>query len=131
MKILHLTLKKKWFDMIASGEKKEEYREIGPYWGIRFCGGEWYNFEIEVLHNKISLHPEAVKFVNGYRPNSPSFLIECKGIVVDTGKTEWGAVPGQEYFVIKLGKIITDQPAQECDASKDAGGTEAGNKNTI
>ena len=27
-KILHLTLKKKWFDMIASGEKKEEYREM-------------------------------------------------------------------------------------------------------
>jgi hypothetical protein len=26
MRILHLTLKKKWFDMIASGEKREEYR---------------------------------------------------------------------------------------------------------
>lgn len=32
MKVLHLTLKKKWFDMIESGEKKEEYREIKPYW---------------------------------------------------------------------------------------------------
>ena len=32
MKTLHLTLKKKWFDMIASGKKKEEYREIKPYW---------------------------------------------------------------------------------------------------
>lgn len=41
MKILHLTLKKKWFDMIASGEKKEEYREIKPYWEKRFiCGYE-------------------------------------------------------------------------------------------
>jgi len=28
MKILEMTLKKKWFDMISSGEKKEEYREI-------------------------------------------------------------------------------------------------------
>ena len=28
MKILHLTLNKKWFDMILLGEKKEEYREI-------------------------------------------------------------------------------------------------------
>ena len=30
MKYLHLTLKKNWFDLILSGEKKEEYREIKP-----------------------------------------------------------------------------------------------------
>ena len=30
MKILNLTLKAKWYDMIESGEKKEEYREIKP-----------------------------------------------------------------------------------------------------
>jgi len=29
---LHLTLTKNWFDLILSGEKKEEYREIKPYW---------------------------------------------------------------------------------------------------
>lgn len=33
---LILPLKKKWFDMIASGEKKEEYREIKEYWRTRF-----------------------------------------------------------------------------------------------
>lgn len=32
MKTLHLTLKKKWFDMTESGEKPEEYREIKEYW---------------------------------------------------------------------------------------------------
>ena len=26
-KTLHLVLKRKWWDMIASGEKKEEYRD--------------------------------------------------------------------------------------------------------
>lgn len=31
-KTLHLNLKKKWFDMILSGEKTEEYREIKGYW---------------------------------------------------------------------------------------------------
>ena len=34
MKVLHLVLKRKWYDMIASGEKIEEYREIKPYWSI-------------------------------------------------------------------------------------------------
>ena len=28
--MLTLPIKKKWFDMIKSGEKKEEYREIKP-----------------------------------------------------------------------------------------------------
>lgn len=31
-KILCLAVSKKWFDLIASGEKREEYREIKPYW---------------------------------------------------------------------------------------------------
>ena len=36
-KTLHLTLKKEWFDMIKSGEKKEEYKDIVPYWTKRLC----------------------------------------------------------------------------------------------
>lgn len=31
-KVLTLTISKKWFDMILSGEKTEEYLEIKPYW---------------------------------------------------------------------------------------------------
>ncbi len=34
--MLTLQIKKKWFDMILSGEKKEEYREIKPYYITRF-----------------------------------------------------------------------------------------------
>jgi len=35
MKLI-LVVKKKWFDMIASGEKTEEYRECKSYWIKRF-----------------------------------------------------------------------------------------------
>lgn len=35
--MLTLPIKKKWFDMILSGEKKEEYREINDYYRVRFC----------------------------------------------------------------------------------------------
>ena len=35
MKTLHLNLKAKWYDMIKSGIKKEEYREIKPFWEKR------------------------------------------------------------------------------------------------
>ena len=36
MKTLTLPLKKKWFDMIKTGVKKEEYRERKDYWFNRF-----------------------------------------------------------------------------------------------
>lgn len=32
---IHLPIKRKWFDMIASGVKKEEYREIKKHWVSR------------------------------------------------------------------------------------------------
>lgn len=86
---LNLTLKKKWFDMILSGEKQEEYREIKPYWVSRLVGKK-YKF---------------VKFTNGYGAHRPSFTIELKGIFRRHGHLAWGA-PIEMVFVIKLGKII-------------------------
>jgi len=61
MKILNLTLKKKWFDMILSGEKKEEYREIKQYWETRlFEYPEIFNVLsnncIECTHRRTSEH---------------------------------------------------------------------------
>jgi len=38
--ILHLTVKKKWFDLIASGDKKIEYREFKSYWEGETHGGK-------------------------------------------------------------------------------------------
>ena len=37
MRILDLPLKKEWYEMIESGIKTEEYREIKPYWIKRLC----------------------------------------------------------------------------------------------
>lgn len=31
-----LTIKRKWLEMIRSGEKKEEYRALSPYYATRF-----------------------------------------------------------------------------------------------
>lgn len=93
MKILHLTLKKKWFDMIASGEKKEEYREIKPYWFKR-------------LRNK---KYDVIKFRNGYAKGAPSMTVELKAMSRGLGIVEWGA-PEYPVFVLHLGDIIKDTP---------------------
>ena len=89
-KTLHLTIKKKWFDMILSGEKTEEYRDIKPYYNIRLIGREY----------------DSVVFRNGYARDAPSLTIELKTIRFGTGKPEWGAEEGKTYFVLLLGKII-------------------------
>lgn len=90
-KIVNMPICKKWFDMILSGEKKEEYREIKDYWLKRLMG------------MSIVTH---VKLINGYGKNMPYLLIEVKKVTVGTGKEEWGAVPGEEYYVLELGEII-------------------------
>lgn len=91
MKILHLTLKKKWFDMIASGEKKEEYREMKPYWEKRLVGKSY----------------DAVSFRNGYTKDAPSMTVEIYWISVAFGKVKWGGDPNNFKYVIKLGKILS------------------------
>jgi hypothetical protein len=35
MEILKIVIKKEWFDEIASGKKKIEYREVKPFWESR------------------------------------------------------------------------------------------------
>ena len=117
MKILHLTLKKKWFDMILSGEKTEEYRELKPHWMDRLThfDNKWHRkyreYAIENLKgNNMQVWKyeyDCIRFTNGYSPNSPSFDIEYTTLSVGNGRSEWGAVDGVEYFVISLGKIIS------------------------
>lgn len=101
MKILHLTLKKKWFDMILSGEKKEEYREIKPYWAKRLL---WTIEESDDEREGFEQY-DAVEFRNGYSKDAPTMLVECKGISVGIGNPAWGA-PEHPVFIIKLGKIL-------------------------
>lgn len=98
MRVLHLTLKRKWFDMIASGEKKEEYREIKPYWISRLHA--WGN----AFDDCRDFY--AIRFKNGYQKNAPTIILESKGIHIGYGRPEWGAEPNKEYYVIKLGEII-------------------------
>jgi hypothetical protein len=105
-RILHLTLKKKWFDMIASGEKKEEYRQDKPYWKDRFVKkGYW--------HSQTCKDFDAVRFKNGYGKNAPVLDVECLGIRLadlDEVQPEWFGsfqdYEGCRVFIITLGKII-------------------------
>lgn len=104
IKILHLNLKRKWYEMISSGEKKEEYREIKTYWTKRFLA----NFD-SIGHGRFE--PEfkefnVIAFKNGYGKNAPTLFVEFKGIKIDEAKPEWSNNWAGDVFVIKLGNAI-------------------------
>lgn len=106
MEILHLTLKKKWFDMIASGEKKEEYREIKPYW-------------IQRLHsnNPPDFAPKKFDFVhfrNGYSANAPELTVRCLGIETGQAKPNWSDGLTGCVYIIKLGDVVPGADKSLC-----------------
>ena len=102
-----LTLKKQWFDMILSGVKTEEYREIKPYWGKRFENyfGKHYDFANRTGARVWNTQKKIVVFRNGYRSDSPTFSAECT-ISEGYGKKEWGAEKGEKYFILTIHRIL-------------------------
>lgn len=114
MKTLHLPLIAKWYKMIESGEKTEEYREIKPYWEKRLVDYKAIKNDIQVIAFKLYVlnkwtDPTVeyskgfthVRFSYGYTKRTMTFEIES--IRIGKGKPEWGA-PEQNVFIIKLGK---------------------------
>lgn len=99
MRILHLTLKKRWFAMIASGEKTEEYRLNKEYWRKRLI--------VEGTHPPIFLEFDRIIFKNGYSKGCPEMEVEVKNLLLRFGKEKWGGDPNNIQFVFCLGKIIS------------------------
>lgn len=86
-KILHLTIKKQYFDLIVSGKKKIEYRHVKPYWTKRFVLKRGYRFYDEI-HIR-----------NGYNRSSPFMKVVFKGIYEDI-------IGSKKCYCIRLGKIL-------------------------
>jgi len=97
--MLILPIKKKWFDMILSGEKKEEYREIKPYYDTRFKNIWSYPAYFSETH--------MIRFRNGYDHTSPSFVAKVS-LRIGTGKTEWGAESGKQYYVLCIHNVCKE-----------------------
>ncbi|MCF0201776.1 MAG: hypothetical protein HUK08_00290 [Bacteroidaceae bacterium] len=117
-KTLYLPLKAKWYKMIESGIKKEEYRELKDFWIKRFCYTKeqvkncdncikhyckrtiekGYNYSGYSVRNF-----QQVQFSYGYTSRTMTFEIDS--IQIGVGKPEWGA-PEKPVFIIKLGERL-------------------------
>ncbi len=85
-KILHLTLHKQFFDAIADGSKRFEYRELKPYWKTRIEKRKY----------------DEIWFKNGYQKHAPFMRVEYLGY----RKTKTKFYPDGCYS-LKLGKILS------------------------
>lgn len=124
--VLNLVVSKQWFDMIAAGEKTEEYRAIKSYWINRLIQAKYGGSD---EYRKVTMHPEFdilisnsklkellekktarfipytyVRFLCGYAKNRPMIEKEIEGITI--GKPKNGLCPGKwldtEFFIIKF-----------------------------
>jgi hypothetical protein len=82
-RVLHLSLERRFFDQIATGQKDLEFRKYTPYWYKRLAD---------------RLFDEIV-FTNGYGNYRPQMRVQCLGITVEE-------TPLGKQFVIRLGRIL-------------------------
>ena len=128
--MLTLPIQKKWYDMILSGEKREEYREIKEYYEIRFqnlfgaitiypfiedysasdttpASIFLHRSEYELLQGEAvpeEIRKEGIQeiiFRNGYSKNSKAIKARCR-LRIGKGRPEWGAEPDKQYYILEI-----------------------------
>lgn len=122
MDTLHLTLKKQWFEKIFCHSKRQEYREIKPYWLKRLydCLGV-SDTQIKAICKQINASPsvwaarglldaygikprkfKSIQFRNGYKSNSPVMRTsDLINITIGRGREDWGA-PDSTCIIIEF-----------------------------
>ncbi|MCH5248366.1 MAG: ASCH domain-containing protein [Lachnospiraceae bacterium] len=85
--MLILPIKKKWFDMLLSGDKLEDYREIKRYWGTRII--KRLSFPLEEIVSVKELLARTLRSLS-----------------IGTGKSEWGEALKTEYYRFRIKSIL-------------------------
>ena len=111
IKILHLPLKARWYDMQECGEKPEEYREITKYWAKRFLKDFPVSWRIAMdmcittrdftaFYDK-EIHPIYTHVCFRYGYTKRCFIHKIDSITIGRGNPEWGAPTDRDVFIIK------------------------------
>ena len=97
--ILQLVLTAHWYDMIANGGKRQEYRDITIYWKTRI--DRW-------TENRKRGKTLVVAFSRGYRKADMFFTVEKVPVVTSLGYApfrQWGE-PDTPHFAIYLAERV-------------------------
>ena len=109
MKTINLVVTKEWFNKILSGSKKEDYREVKPYWNKRLVN------KFGLLHTpplppavpnaNDFLKYDLIKIVNGYGATKPTIIAKFDGVRItkEDEKTDLGIGC---FYAIKVGDFV-------------------------
>ncbi len=112
MKILHLVMKKIYFDQILNGTKKNEIRELRPKSSNRYIEDKFNDNGEAYASPK---HFDLLRLYLGYNKNRPHFDIEVRDAKIyiiedEQGNEETYFVDGIEYISAEieysLGEIV-------------------------
>ena len=113
---LHVVLTGRWYKEHLNG-KREEYREITPYWVQRLCVPEVRTISQQTAKQIVSciLHkgilPVYTRFrnfetmVGHYGYTGRTFEKPVVGIRIGYGRPEWGAPKDRPMFIIEGGEV--------------------------
>jgi len=98
-----------WFDLIRTGEKKEEYREVTTFYRERLCSdsriGAQENGDLFVIVDQWK-GLKVLHLTNGYGHSKPQLWAHIEEITIGRGNPEWGAPVDRDVFIIKLGAVF-------------------------
>lgn len=104
--ILNLTIRRKWLDMIARGEKREEYRAINTR------GSQ--NWQRRIHDAFLADDFATAIFRAGYRLDSPAVLVEIADAVSAPARSEfhpeWGEPLYAPHWVIYISQVLDRGP---------------------
>lgn len=114
MTMLRLRLKKKWYDMIDSGEKKEEYREIKPYWWARVFTSPYHKMGGQEALDNLAEGGYDQKhylahFKLGYQKNAPEMIWRLNFCTIGHAKPEWAENEMGKMIVIPLRDRLSEK----------------------
>ena len=108
--MLTIPIKAGWYHMILRGVKKEEYREIKPYYTIKFkklfkCESLSQDEFVNLLKkgDEKRFTSELV-LRNGYANSSPSSRINFT-LLAKEGNPDWGAEKGVMYYALRINSL--------------------------
>jgi ASC-1-like (ASCH) protein len=96
--ILSLTLKKHWFDLILSGQKTVEYREVKQHWNQR------------MLRDGLIIKFTSVIFINGYGAHRPFIELPVNNVSIIKSSIHQPHngehLTAASYYLISLGRMM-------------------------
>lgn len=113
-----LPIQSGWYHMILHGYKKEEYRDIKPYYTIRFkklfgcerlSEKEFINL---INEDKDGRFTAELILRNGYRKESPSAKVNAT-LRAGVGNPDWGAEKDTPYYILTINSITELVPVKE------------------